>query len=439
MPPSDANNTNSAPHGLEEAHGSLQPRPIPLHPVAAALTPSALTAAPNALSLLKALRQRLVLALTIGLLLAAAAGAATWFLMPPPKITAHTQLYVASVQPNILFPDESRVRHADFVRSQAYLITDRFVLNAALRSPEVAELSIIKEQSDPVQWLEKQVKVEFPSPEFIHISLSGDRPPELQKLVSAITQSYLEGVVNKQRNARRDRLEDLKKVVNRFEERTRTKRTTLRSLQVENGALNEKGMAILQQLALEDLHGVKKDLTQVRSQLRQLQVDLGMRPDWVETVWPRYAVGLNCLPGLQLPINHAVVALLHDDAFVALGMPGGRSQLATRELDELIDKDKIVAEGIKQIQATASQAGAHARSLSGGGLREEQQAGASAARRPGEGSRGAARGIAAALLRKVSRATPSASEGNRRQMQEKYTSLKEMETRASRRGHAAGR
>src|SRR6185437_10591522 len=155
-----------------------------------------------ALALLKALRRHLVLALTVALIFAAAAGTATWFLLPPPKITARTQLHVAVTTPNILFPDDNRTNNEVFLRSQAYLIKDRFVLNAALRSPEVAELSLVKEHTDPLQWLEKEIKVEFPSPEFIHISLSGDRPTELLKLVSAVTQAYLDGVVNKEHNAR---------------------------------------------------------------------------------------------------------------------------------------------------------------------------------------------------------------------------------------------
>jgi capsular exopolysaccharide synthesis family protein len=343
-PPSQVNNPSDSSRAVEHAHGGpAHARPL--------FAPVGLTATPNALGLLKALRRRLPLALTVGLLVAAAAGAAVWFLLPPPKITARTQLHVAVAAPQILFADDNRINNDTFLRSQAYLIKDRFVLNAALRSPETAGLSLVKEQPDPVQWLEKEIKVEFPSPEFIHITLSGDRPAELLKLVSAVTQAYLDGVVNKEHNLRQGKLENLKKVSSRFEERSRSKRTTLRQLQEDNGALDQKNMAILQQVALEDLHGVKKDLTQVRHDLRHLQVELGLRPDWVESVWPQYVGVLNCFPAPGLPMNHALVALLHDDALMAMAAPSASSAIGSRALDELIDKDKTVAEGLKQIQS----------------------------------------------------------------------------------------
>lgn len=349
-PPSDLNNANAPSYKPEEARAVIQPRPLPLPPLLAPTAPPALTATPNALLLLKALRRRLGSALTVGLLCAAAAGVAAWFLTPPPKITARTQLYVSAIPPNILFPDDRIGRHEDFVRSQVYLIKDRFVLTAALRSPEVAELSMLQEQTDPVQWLETELKVETPSSEFIHISLSGDRPLELQKVVSAVTQSYLNNVVDKERILRKKKLDDLKKIFEQFNERWQKKREALKALQKGNGALNEQSMALLQQIDIEDLKGVMRDLGQVRRELRQLHVELGLRPDWVEMVWPRYAATLNALPGLALPVNHAVVGLLHDESLVSLANFGAQTALVARELDELINNDKHVLAILNQIE-----------------------------------------------------------------------------------------
>jgi capsular exopolysaccharide synthesis family protein len=350
-PPSDLNNMNGPSHMPEESRAVIQPRPLPLPPLAVPPTPPALSAAPNALLLLQALRRRLALALTVGLLFAAVAGAATWFLMPAPKFTARTQLYVSATPPNILFPDDSRVNHENFVKSQAYLIKDRFILNQALNLPGVAELSIVQEQTDKLQWLETEIKVELHTTEFIHISLSGDRPEELQKLVSAVTQSYLENVVDKERNLSKKRLDGLMKILTSYEGRSKTARERLRAVQEQNGALNEKSMAILQELALDDLRGVKADLTRVRREIRELHNELGLRPEWMQMVWPQYAATFNCLPGLELPVNHAVVALLHDDNLIALATLGTHASIASRELDELINKDEFVVARLKQIQA----------------------------------------------------------------------------------------
>src|SRR5215469_2572610 len=83
--------------------------------------------------LLKALRRRLLPALAVGLILAAIAGTATWFLMPPPKLTARTQLHISKAPTNPLSPESRPIDNEKFRNEQAYLIRDRFVLNAALR------------------------------------------------------------------------------------------------------------------------------------------------------------------------------------------------------------------------------------------------------------------------------------------------------------------
>jgi hypothetical protein len=267
--------------------------------------------------LLKALRRRLVPALTLGLILAAIAGTTTWFLMPPPKITAQTQLHVTADKPNLLFPEKSPFDIEEFRSKQAFLIRDRFVLNAALRNhPGLAQTSLLKDQSDPLQWLEKELKVESPSPEFIHISLSGDQPDELTKIVTAVTESYLDNVVDREGNARRQELNKLREIHDQFIRRTQNKRRRIRDLQRNVGPIDEKNLVIQQQIDLENLREAKKELAKVHSDLRKLRIELGINPDWVKEVWPAYMVSLNCLPGSSLPINNAIVLLLHDDRYL---------------------------------------------------------------------------------------------------------------------------
>jgi hypothetical protein len=162
-------------------------------------------------------------------------GGATWFLMPPPKITARTQLHISVEPPNPLFPENNRVSTEVFQRNQAFLIRDRFVLTAALREPGISDLTTIKEQSDPVQWLQREIKVEFPSPELMHIILSGDRSDEIQLIVSAVTKSYLDNVVDMEGKARRDELDKVKRIEGDFKERARENRKRIRAL-MEKGA-----------------------------------------------------------------------------------------------------------------------------------------------------------------------------------------------------------
>jgi succinoglycan biosynthesis transport protein ExoP len=340
--PSDANNTSNAPP-MPPSERALTPvHAVFPHPLAVAhQPPSALSAAPNATALLKALRRRLGIALTLGLLLAAVAGTVAWFVIPPAKLTARTQLHVDLIPPSVLFGSNQVNANDFFMRNQAYLIKDRFVLNAALRDPQVAELSLIKEQPDPVQWLEREIKVEFPSPEFMHITLSGDRPAELLKIVSAVTKAYLDGVVNKDRIERQQKLTNLKRLLAQFEEQSQKKRETLKRMQKQNGALSVENMAILQQIALETLQNQKRELSRVQQELVHLRVEMGLNPDWLDRDWPQYTAVLNGLPLPGLLVNHAAVALLHDDSlFLTVDM---------RELDEVIDQDNSIVEHLRKI------------------------------------------------------------------------------------------
>src|SRR5579883_3142986 len=367
MPPSDVNNTNGTNGAAltpQNASGPLQPRPIPASAILAPLAAPPASTGINAVALLKALRRRLLPALTLGLIVAVAAGIATWYLLPPPKLTARTQLHVSLDPPNPLFPEKREENHDVFLRSQSYLIRDRCVLNAALRDHEgITELSLIKDNPDPLQWLEREIKVEFPSPESIHISLSGDRGEELTQIVSAVTDSYLTNVVNKESNLRREQLRKLNKIRDNFDERLGNKRKKLRTLQEANGVRIEKNMAILQQIALEDLQRVKKDLAQVHAELRNLRVELGLNPDWIEEIWPQFAM-VNGLLGPSLPINHAVVGLLHDDAHLFLKEVVANRQQKRQKLRllegmerEFINEATRLANETKEIRKNAANLG----------------------------------------------------------------------------------
>lgn len=355
-PSSNTSASGNHPAPLDPSRGgALEPRPTttptllqPFNaPSSSAVT---LLAKPNAMGLLKALRRRWMMALTVGMILAVGVGTTTWLLIPPPKHIARTQLFVASTKPTILFTDHDARSHQTFLQTQAYLIKDRFVLNAALRSPEVAELNIIKQQKDPVQWLESQISVSFPSQEFIQISISGDNSGEIAKLVMAVTQAYMDGVVNRERNERNAAMEKLKGVLQRYEERSKNNRTNLRKLQEAAGGIDQDNMAIFQKMAMDDLRIAKDDHAQISRELRKLQIELGMRPDWLEATWPRYTAVLTGLPIAGLSVNHALVGLLHDEAFVALASPAANTPTLNRELDQLIDKDAFIVEANQQIR-----------------------------------------------------------------------------------------
>jgi hypothetical protein len=273
-----------------------------------------------------------------------AAGAATWFLWPVPKPTARVQLYIPSAQPSIMFPGDNRNMGGDmFLRNQADIIKDRLFLSAALNVEGVAALPVVAAQVDQLQWLENEIKVEFPGSEFLQISMSGDRPKELLVVVEAVRQVYLKEVIEKDRTDRQGLLKQLEDIQMRYEQRSKKNRELVRQLSKDTGAIDPKGLAFLQNIYLEEFKGVMNDLVKVKSQLRELRGEIGLKPDWPEAIWPHYALLLGSFPAPGLPVNVALVGLLRDESLAAL--PRLRPFVSQAQLDQ----DPIAAELLKKI------------------------------------------------------------------------------------------
>jgi capsular exopolysaccharide synthesis family protein len=225
-------------------------------------------------ALFKAFRRRWLLAASAGLLCGLAGFAVVWFLLPLGKHTAHSLIQVSANQPQIIFPTaETRSDFASYRRTQMALIKSRWVLNTALRQPNVAALDTVQEHLDPVQWLEANLKVDNTlGPELVRVSLTGDDPDELKVLVQAVTKAYMEEIVNEERRNKLSRHEHLKELYTRYEERLRDKRKAQKALADAIGTSNSTNAAIKQRLALEQLAIAQKELAQVRSDKTRLQV-----------------------------------------------------------------------------------------------------------------------------------------------------------------------
>src|SRR5438094_2371190 len=91
-PPQDLPQPQDAPRTPEVGPGATAANVRAVTSGSAA--PAVLSAPPNAWGLLHALRRRVVLGCVLGLVCAAAAAAAGWFLTPPAKLTARTLMMV---------------------------------------------------------------------------------------------------------------------------------------------------------------------------------------------------------------------------------------------------------------------------------------------------------------------------------------------------------
>jgi capsular exopolysaccharide synthesis family protein len=237
--------------------------------------PAILNAAPNLVSLLRCLRRRLVLALTLGVLLAGPFGTGTWLFAPPPKHQVRTLISVPQGGPYLVRTSERVPDLTNHQRNQVALTKSRLVLNSALRDPDVAELSILAKQPDPVEWLEKEVQVDFSvAPEILRISMSGLDTDELVVLVDALREAYLREVVDKDKSQRKVRMDYVGEQIVKYEGELKTLRDEQRPLEEKLGSKSADVRARTQSFLQRELAVLEAELLKTRSARRQANLAL---------------------------------------------------------------------------------------------------------------------------------------------------------------------
>jgi len=209
------------------------------------------------------LGRRWLLAAFLGMLLAGGAGSAVWFFLPI-RHTAYSQLRVAMTPPWLVVRNadtsEGRGEFLTYLRTQAAWIKNYFVLGAALQREEVKNLQMVREQPEPLTWLTEELKVEFQEgSEIMTVSMTGNDPAEVVTLVKAVTQTYLDKIVNMEREGRRARLAELNDIYDRSVDKLRTQRNVQRKLAESLGTSDSQALT-QKQVNLLALFGEKQRL-----------------------------------------------------------------------------------------------------------------------------------------------------------------------------------
>src|SRR5271157_6045840 len=227
------------------------------------------------MGLLRALKRRLALALGLAILVSGVSSLAAWFLLPPPNYQAQAKVLVRSATPQIMFKtvdaEAERDESLRYQKSQLVQIKSRFVINTALQQRGINELKMIREQARPADWLAEKLQAQFlQGTEVLEISLEGQDPEELARLVNAVTNTYIEEVANGDLKRRVQRRELLKKLSNTKLAEMKSRRDALRTLAQRAGSDDRQTLVLKQQYAIELGTSVRKDLREVQSEKRKL-------------------------------------------------------------------------------------------------------------------------------------------------------------------------
>ncbi|WP_146585013.1 tyrosine-protein kinase domain-containing protein [Posidoniimonas polymericola] len=169
-------------------------------PYGPAATQDVMKGGMDASSMIHAFRRRWLMALGMGLLAGVLGAGVLWALFPE-SATAFRYFQVESSEQSIIDPSLNAAK-SDFDlfrQTQVFLIKTPSVLNSALRTGELGQLSFFDgvPVADQAKYLGEELRVQFPQgSQVLEIRLSGAAPAEeLKEIVEAVSKAYLDEVV----------------------------------------------------------------------------------------------------------------------------------------------------------------------------------------------------------------------------------------------------
>lgn len=143
-----------------------------------------------------AFRRRWLLALFLGIVAAIPVGYLAWKYVPAPYV-AEAEIQVLISPPRTLFEiEENRNDFRNFKAKQLKEVKHERILNMVLGEEEIMKLPMIREanRKHPTRdlgWLQENLQVKNSTDEFFTISLEGEDPNSLHKIVKSVSEKYV--------------------------------------------------------------------------------------------------------------------------------------------------------------------------------------------------------------------------------------------------------
>ncbi|MEW4527073.1 polysaccharide biosynthesis tyrosine autokinase [Maioricimonas sp. JC845] len=291
-------------------------------------------------AVLAAFRRRWFTAISLGVILGAAAAATVWYVTPV-TYTSYAELQFDMTP--FYFGSRETGESDDDLRSfkgtMMRLAKYPFVLVAALREPGVHQCPTIREKRDPEAWLEESIDVKAVGGQFMRISLTGERPADLKTIVEAVTNAFVTQVVDQQLQDRREKLVQLQELHGREQIELDRQQSALRRLDKEL-APNETQVDAMQQAKLDLRVELRKQLGSVRLQIIEQEIMLQTLEGAKEG-------------GTEMSIPEAVVdaQLLEDPEFQKLYRSRGKKEIHLATLrDRLTEPHPLISAAEEELE-----------------------------------------------------------------------------------------
>ncbi len=244
-------------------------------------------AAPGGMSLSRlahSFRRRWLLALFVGLALAIPAAILTWLLFPS-KYEVQSLLQFQDVEGYLSTTGYSNpMRVQSYRNSQLQLAESTGVLTAVLRKPDIANLSMLKTESEPINFLQNSLSVVTPKEsDLLIIRMRGEKPEEMVRVVKAVTDEYLARAAADAKEDRGKRVQVLRK---RYDQNMveLTREQNLYAGLAKNAGGNTEEARRIAELLREEIHLMRNTLAADRRSLSDNEEKIALMQAQLERI-----------------------------------------------------------------------------------------------------------------------------------------------------------
>ena len=171
-------------------------------------------------------------------------------------------------------PGQTTREYEVYRRTQVALLSSPFVINGALRDPAIANLPVIKEQTDPVEWLEAQIKPIYKAKsEILKVTCPEIPRDQAAQIINAIVYSYQTEVMQGERNDKFARLEMLDSTQSEHMKTIRELNDEIHQLQVELGVASTASNELKETLKQAEVKAIHARIVSLEDKLLNAQAE----------------------------------------------------------------------------------------------------------------------------------------------------------------------
>jgi capsular exopolysaccharide synthesis family protein len=235
--------------------------------------------------MLHSFRRRWLLALFMGLLLGIPAALATWLIFPKQY----------EVQAMLQFRNLERVQddsgyltieqEKQWRESQLYLIRSQQLLTRTLAEPKIANLNLIRGESEPISFLQDSIHVYAPKDsDLVFIRMIGEDAREMVEIVRTLTAKYIEHATLRTGEERSRNIARLENNLKKNLDDLRAKNGDRSSLAAQMGSMDSNEANNKRQRLQAEIVDVRQQLTRIDDRLWSAQNEVAERKAHLESL-----------------------------------------------------------------------------------------------------------------------------------------------------------